>query len=218
MPRKTKRAKPLIYVFCEGETEQCYVNYLRNTFSDVAVIKAPVLGLFKEAISKFDKEAQYRNAAEATDEIWFFFDTDDALIPDWNKNLRIIKRLRNLRRDKIRVRLLMTSGCVEYWFLLHFAYCCPPCCTVPEKDRLLSQVQSYCTSYKKGDQQAVNEIAKHYAVASENAARSLQRLSAEGLPGLEDTDLRNEWLYKSTLTFSTVQKAIDFLVSLHARA
>lgn len=37
MPRKVKSAKPLIYVFCEGESEQAYTDYLKKTFSDVAV-------------------------------------------------------------------------------------------------------------------------------------------------------------------------------------
>ena len=34
MPRKVKTAKPLIYVFCEGESEQAYTDYLKKTFSD----------------------------------------------------------------------------------------------------------------------------------------------------------------------------------------
>lgn len=41
MPRKVKPAKPLIYVFCEGESEQAYTDYLKKTFSDVAVLKRP---------------------------------------------------------------------------------------------------------------------------------------------------------------------------------
>lgn len=218
MPRKTKRAKSLIYVFCEGETEQCYINYLREAFSDVAVIKPPVHGLFADARDKFKKDVRFRNAAEEIDEIWFFFDTDKDLIPDWNKNISIVKHLRNLREDKIRVRLLMTSGCIEYWLLLHYCYCCPSCYTVPEKEKLLNQVQTYCAAYKKGDQHSVCEIAENYAVASKNAAKSLQRLCDEGLPEVTDSDVRDEWLYKTALTFSTVQEAIDFLEELKAHA
>ena len=29
MPRKVKSAKPLIYVFCEGESEQAYTDFLK---------------------------------------------------------------------------------------------------------------------------------------------------------------------------------------------
>jgi len=32
MPRKVKPAKPLIYVFCEGESEQAYTDYLKKLF------------------------------------------------------------------------------------------------------------------------------------------------------------------------------------------
>lgn len=30
MPRKVKSAKPLIYVFCEGESEQAYTDYMKQ--------------------------------------------------------------------------------------------------------------------------------------------------------------------------------------------
>lgn len=39
MPRPTRKTKPLIYVFCEGESEQAYTEFLKKTFSDLAVIK-----------------------------------------------------------------------------------------------------------------------------------------------------------------------------------
>ena len=38
MPRQIKRVKPLIYVFYEGESEQQYIDYLKNQFSDVALM------------------------------------------------------------------------------------------------------------------------------------------------------------------------------------
>ena len=56
MPRKVKPAKPLIYVFCEGESEQAYTDYLKKTFSDVAVLKrTPDTGLFEESEAKYSK-------------------------------------------------------------------------------------------------------------------------------------------------------------------
>ena len=68
MPRKVKTAKPLIYVFCEGESEQAYTDYLKKTFSDVAVLKRPPdTGLFEEAEAKFSKSPKYKNSIEVTD-------------------------------------------------------------------------------------------------------------------------------------------------------
>lgn len=87
MPRRIKNTKPLIYVFCEGESEQAYTDFLRRKFSDVAVIKRPAAtGLFNEADSRFKKDPRFRNSAEVTDEIWFFFDveTKDMAFLCWN--------------------------------------------------------------------------------------------------------------------------------------
>lgn len=44
--------------------------------------------------------------------------------------------------------------------------------------------------------------------------KTLYNLLAEGLPGLEDTDERNHWLYTNCKAFSTVNEAIEFLEQL----
>ena len=44
-----RKIKPLIYVFCEGESEIEYVNFLKEKYEDVAVIQKPVKGLFSTA-------------------------------------------------------------------------------------------------------------------------------------------------------------------------
>ena len=50
MPRPTRRRKPYIVVFCEGESEQAYTDFLKKEFRDVASIKRPSsTGLFEEA-------------------------------------------------------------------------------------------------------------------------------------------------------------------------
>lgn len=46
--RKFQPEKPLIYVFCEGESEQAYAKFLKEHFADVAVLKIPSkTGLFE---------------------------------------------------------------------------------------------------------------------------------------------------------------------------
>lgn len=119
MARQIRKSKKVIYVFCEGESEREYAEYLQSTFTKVAVlhIPPPVSScLFEDTKRKFDKEARFRNNAEVIDEIWFFFDAEDTDANQWDKRLKIIKQLRRLRKKpNIRVRLLMTSACVEYW-------------------------------------------------------------------------------------------------------
>lgn len=83
-------------------------------------------GLFDEAWDKFRKDKKYKDALEVIDEIWFFYDVEKEDVPKWEHRLDIIKRLRRLRKNpNIRVRLLMTTACVEYGF----------CCTISMRSR-----------------------------------------------------------------------------------
>lgn len=216
MARKLKKSKVSICVFCEGESEQAYTDFLKCKFQNVAVFKRPSsTGLFDDADSRFKKDPKYRDYADVIDEIWFFFDVEEKDIDNWGKRLEIIKRLRRLRKKpQIRVRLLMTTGCIEYWLMLHYRLFAPPVLTVPEKEQMLRQVIKEEPTYKKGNYIATARIAQHYPTAVKNAGIILQNLLKEGMPGLEDTDERNLWLCKNCRTFSTVQEAISFLESL----
>lgn len=216
MARKLKKSKVSICVFCEGESEQAYTDFLKCKFQNVAVFKRQSsTGLFDDADSRFKKDPKYRDYADVIDEIWFFFDVEEKDIDNWSKRLEIIKRLRRLRKKpQIRVRLLMTTGCIEYWLMLHYRLFAPPVLTVPEKEQMLRQVIKEEPTYKKGNYIATARIAQHYPTAVKNAGIILQNLLKEGMPGLEDTDERNLWLCKNCRTFSTVQEAISFLESL----
>lgn len=216
MARKLKKSKVSICVFCEGESEQVYTDFLKSKFQDVAVFKRPSsTGLFEEADNRFKKDPKYRDYSDVFDEIWFFFDVEEKDVDNLSKRLEIIKRLRRLRKKpQIRVRLLMTTGCIEYWLMLHYRLFAPPVLTVPEKEQMLRQVIKEEPTYKKGNYIATARIAQHYPTAVKNAGIVLQNLLKEGMPGLEDTDERNLWLCKNCRTFSTVQEAITFLESL----
>lgn len=54
MARKLKKSKISICVFCEGESEQAYTDFLKSKFQDVAVFKRPSsTGLFDDADNRF---------------------------------------------------------------------------------------------------------------------------------------------------------------------
>ena len=216
MARKLKKSKVSICVFCEGESEQAYTDFLKSKFQDLAVFKRPSsTGLFDDADNRFKKDPKYRDYADVIDEIWFFFDVEEKDIDNWSKRLEIIKRLRHLRKKpQIRIRLLMTTGCIEYWLMLHYRLFAPPVLTVPEKEQMLRQVIKEEPTYKNVNYIATARIAQHYPTAVKNAGIVLQNLLKEGMPGLEDTDERNLWLCKNCRTFSTVQEAVSFLESL----
>lgn len=216
MPRPTRRRKPYIVVFCEGESEQAYTDFLKKEFKDVASIKRPsATRLFEEADGKFKKDKAYRDYAEVTDEIWFFFDVETKDIGLWDARMKIIKRLRTLRKKPgIKVRLLMTTGCIEYWLMLHYEMYTPPIQTVAEKQRVIERLLSKEPNYQKGDTAATAKIAQNYPKAVIHSKQTVLNLLSQGLPGLEDTDERNRWLCQKCLTFSNVYEAIDFLTSL----
>lgn len=151
--RKFQPEKPLIYVFCEGESEQAYAKFLKEHFADVAVLKIPSkTGLFSKAKNDFDKEPKYRNYAEVTDEIWFFFDVEADDCGKWDERWKIIETLRGLReKPNVHVRLLMTTACIEYWLMLHYKMMIPTSLTtVEDKERMRHQLIEIVPNYQKG--------------------------------------------------------------------
>ncbi len=222
MPRKRRECgsrgagKSIIKVFCEGESEQAYTEYLKRKFSDVAVIQYPKEpGLFDRAEERFKKDPKYRDYTEVIDEVWFFFDVETKDINKWNERYRIIKKLRKLRKDQnIRVRLLMTSGCIEYWLMLHKKYYIPPLQSVSEKEKVIADLKVEEPLYEKGNRAITAKIAEDHPIAVKNAARTMNRLLEDGMPMLEDTDVRNQWLCKNCKTFSNVHEAIKYLENL----
>ena len=67
MARKLKKSKISICVFCEGESEQAYTDFLKSKFQDVAVFKRPSsTGLFDDADNRFKKDPKYRDYADLT--------------------------------------------------------------------------------------------------------------------------------------------------------
>ena len=114
-----------------------------------------------------------------------------------------------MRKDpNIKVRLLMTTGGIEYWLMLHYEMYAPPIQTVADKARVINRLFSKEPLYKKGDSAITAKIARAYPTAVTNAKRTVSSLLQDGLPGIEDTDERNHWLCQKCLTFSTVYEAI----------
>ena len=61
MPRKIREERPLVYVFSEGESEQAYVDFLKEHFEEnVRIMRTKGTGLFDEAWDKFRKDKSTR--------------------------------------------------------------------------------------------------------------------------------------------------------------
>ena len=214
-----KKIKPAIFVFCEGESEMEYASFLKDRFRDVAAIQKPVKGTFNKAKANFSNSPKYRDYASETDEIWFFFDIDEEQgdKEKWNDRLTIIKQLRKLRKNpNIKVRLLMTTACIEYWFFLHFQKVQPPIKTSTDKEKMLRELETKAPTYVKGDKTTIYQIAEKYKIAIQNGEWTIAQLKAESLPRDTTEDGVNAWLYKNSKTFSNVHEAIIFLEELRA--
>ena len=99
--------------------------------------------------------------------------------------------------------------------MLRYKMFAPPVLSVADKDKMRAEVVAKEPSYVKGDYESTARIAEHYPTAVKNAEKTLHNLLSDGLPGLEDTDERNQWLCTHCKTFSTVNEAITFLEQLH---
>ena len=87
----------------------------------------------------------------------------------------------------------------------------PPLQTTADKEHVIAEIKAREPSYFKGDYTSTAHIAAHYPTAVINAEKTVRNLLADGLPGMEDTDERNQWLSTKCKTFSTVYEAINYL-------
>ena len=69
------------------------------------------------------------------------------------------KLSRNQKDKKIKIRLLMTKACVEYWFLLHYKKTNPDIETPEDKLRIFRMLKKYENDYEKGDKYSTYSIA-----------------------------------------------------------
>lgn len=215
MARKVqqRQAKKAIYVFWEGESEEAYSKALKNLFSNQAAIKPHrEKGTFDTAKAFYRGNRAFQNSMPEFDELWFFFDTEISKADQWEKDMKCLKDIiASRRKNPIKIRLLMSTGCIEYWFLLHYERVRPAIATPAEKERVMKDVQKHVPTYEKGDQKTTEEIAQHYPTAIENGRWTLECLKREGMP---EGDERDQWLFRGNHTFTTVHEAIEMLMSL----
>lgn len=212
---KNKHVKKAIYVFWEGESEEAYSKYLKNTFGDCAVIKCHrESGTFTTAKSCYRNDQRFKNNIDEYDELWFFFDTEIEKGNQWDENMKCLKDIikSRSRKNPIKIRLLMTTCCLEYWLLLHYEKTARAIATPADKERILLELKKKEPSYKKGDYQSTSAIASNYPIAIENGKWTLERLKIDGLP--EDKEQRDRWLFCGEHTFTTVHEALSMLLEL----
>lgn len=68
----------------------------------------------------------------------------------WNESMKCLEDIiRSRKKNPIKIRLLMTTGCIEYWLLLHYERTAPRIVTPADKEKVKERVKSHVPSYKK---------------------------------------------------------------------
>ena len=102
---KGKEIRPTFFVFCEGETEKTYIEFLRSKYRIPIEIVVKTAG--SGINSNFIKNSKKKYTTHQKDKTFLIYDCDVKDIT--GKLLRINE-----------VQLLLSNPCFEIWYLLHF--------------------------------------------------------------------------------------------------
>jgi hypothetical protein len=100
-----KKINPNFWVFCEGETEEAYVSYLRSRYRIPITIVPKIVG--NRITERFIKSYKKGKPVHEKDRDFLMYDAD---IPELLEPLKSIKS----------ALLLASSPSIELWFLLHY--------------------------------------------------------------------------------------------------
>ncbi|MEO1627601.1 MAG: RloB family protein [Bacteroidota bacterium] len=114
-----KKINPTLFVFCEGQTEEAYINFLKSHYRLPSIIvhsKVSGNNIDRRFIDSYKKD----KPTHEKDIDYLMYDIDVA---------GVLERLQNIEN----CTLLLSNPCIELWFLLHYKnqtchvnseYCC----------------------------------------------------------------------------------------------
>jgi len=145
---KGKEIRPTFFVFCEGETEEAYISFLRSRYRVPIEIDPKIArgGITERYISNYKKQ----KTTHKKDKIFLIYDCDVS---------EITQRLRKIKN----VDLLLSNPCFELWYLLHYQH---QTANLPTKDCM----QKVCDTVKKYKKGHLDEKMKSTIVANQNEA------------------------------------------------
>ena len=115
------------YIFCEGEqTEPQYFDGFKRLIEDNPIYKNLVLIQIEpcgaETMRVLRQAERYVKENQITKgQIWCVYDKDSFPARDFNG---VVERAASLNKDnpEVQYRTAWSNECIEYWFMLHFAY------------------------------------------------------------------------------------------------
>jgi len=127
---KGRLVNPTFFVFCEGQSEEEYINFLRSSYKIPVEINSKLAG--HNISQKFINSYLTTKTRHEKDEVFLMYDLDVDGLYEKVKSINGI--------------LLLSNPCLELWFLLHFGN---QLRNISSKNcnRKLVQI---CKSYEKG--------------------------------------------------------------------
>ena len=102
---KGKKIRPTFFVFCEGETEEQYIAYLRSKYRIPIVLDAKIAG--NRITSKYIQNYKQGKPVHEKDRDFLVYDIDVT---------QMLERLQKIPNTE----LIASNPCFELWLLLHF--------------------------------------------------------------------------------------------------
>ncbi len=148
-----KKINPNFWVFCEGETEEAYVSFLRSRYRIPITIVPKIVG--NKITERFIKSYKRGKPVHEKDRDFLMYDAD---IPELLEPLKSIKS----------AMLLASSPSIELWFLLHYKN---QTASITTKDCIKELENRNRNSYHKGiiDDKLVAKLTDHYPEANKRA-------------------------------------------------
>jgi len=128
---KGRVTNPTFFVFCEGKTEELYINYLRTKYRLPILIDNKSTG--NRITAKYIKNYKESKDVDPKDKTYLMYDLD---APKMLEKLQAIKN----------TILLSSNPCFELWFLLHYQEQNAEI----EASKCMASLVSHHKTYKKG--------------------------------------------------------------------
>lgn len=128
---KGRRINPTFFVFCEGETEEQYICFLRTKYRLPIIIDAKIAG--NRITEKYINNYKVSKVTDPKDKTFLVYDLD---VPEMLIKLISIPN----------TVLLSSNPCFEFWYLLHYQEQISPL----DSDECNSKLSNHHKKYKKG--------------------------------------------------------------------
>lgn len=152
---KSRKVRPVIFVFCEGETEEQFVHYLRSKY------KCPIEIRTKVSHTKVLKRGYISRNTEGrlnqvNDRVFLLYDLDREGLYEGLSKLK-------------RADLISSNPCFELWLLLHYE----DCNGQKSSEQCITLLKRHIPDYEKGKKKVFDsrgaELSGRYSDAKERA-------------------------------------------------